>query len=52
MLVSSVCSVSSQSSGISETSPNTTYFHNRDFKLIVELKTGGVQRQVFRSHFM
>ncbi|KAK9718958.1 RhoGEF domain [Popillia japonica] len=44
---SSICSISSHSSGISETSPVTSSnIHNRDFKLIVELKISGVQTQV------
>ncbi|XP_044256640.1 ras-specific guanine nucleotide-releasing factor 2-like isoform X2 [Tribolium madens] len=43
---SSVCSVSSQSSGISETSAATCSLHNRDFKIIVDLKDGSQPGQV------
>lgn len=43
---SSVCSVSSQSSGISETSAASCSLHNRDFKIIVDLKTGSQPGQV------
>lgn len=37
---SSVCSMSSQSSGISETSSGSCHLHNRDFKIIIDVKTG------------
>lgn len=37
IIESSVCSVSSQSSGISETSAPSS-LHNRDFKIIIETK--------------
>ncbi|XP_069694869.1 ras-specific guanine nucleotide-releasing factor 2-like [Periplaneta americana] len=40
---SSVCSMSSQSSGISETSSGSCHLHNRDFKIILDVKTGGPQ---------
>ncbi|GLH15399.1 Ras-specific guanine nucleotide-releasing factor 2 [Gryllus bimaculatus] len=42
---SSVCSMSSQSSGISETSSGSSNLHNRDFKIILDVKTGA-QSQV------
>ncbi|XP_049766096.1 ras-specific guanine nucleotide-releasing factor 2-like [Schistocerca cancellata] len=40
---SSVCSMSSQSSGISETSGSSVHWHNRDFKIILDMKTGNQQ---------
>ena len=40
---SSVCSMSSQSSGISETSSGSGHLHNRDFKIILDVKTGTPQ---------
>lgn len=40
---SSVCSMSSQSSGISETSSGSCHLHNRDFKIIIDVKTGSPQ---------
>ncbi|XP_021936755.1 ras-specific guanine nucleotide-releasing factor 2-like isoform X3 [Zootermopsis nevadensis] len=43
---SSVCSMSSQSSGISETSSGSCHFHNRDFKIVIDMKTGCPQMVV------
>ncbi|KAJ9595043.1 hypothetical protein L9F63_013671, partial [Diploptera punctata] len=40
---SSVCSMSSQSSGISETSSGSGHLHNRDFKIILDVKAGSPQ---------
>ncbi|GLV41334.1 Son of sevenless [Carabus blaptoides fortunei] len=40
------CSVSSQSSGVSETSGGSCNYHNRDFKIIVDMKTGSQVGQV------
>ncbi|XP_044765264.1 ras-specific guanine nucleotide-releasing factor 2-like isoform X3 [Coccinella septempunctata] len=42
----SVCSVSSQSSGMSETSGVPGSLHNRDFKIFVEQKTGNTSQQL------
>ncbi|KAL3290097.1 hypothetical protein HHI36_023465 [Cryptolaemus montrouzieri] len=42
----SVCSVSSQSSGMSETSGAMCNLHNRDFKIFVEQKSGAQPQQL------
>ena len=41
---SSVCSMSSHSSGISETSSGGCNFQNRDFKMVLEGKSGPQQQ--------
>ncbi|XP_044728082.1 ras-specific guanine nucleotide-releasing factor 1-like [Chrysoperla carnea] len=48
---SSVCSLSSQSSGHSELSTVSSHAHNKDFKIIVDMKIGSQTGQVYKSIF-